>query len=256
MPTDERDGSDDLLARVDAFLDGQQWRAYSDDNDDQQPPTPHLPRVETVRRAPPRRPGRPPKTWDEHAARDLFLDTPPGYIRDRRGRWRYEATGLPVPGARDITLDRLYDFPHDGGFVLVPAGLAREKDELDWCRKVDVGERAVVLDGHAREMLEVPLPEWEARQHAPLGLDAPELSPSRLLNLQAVAQLAGVSRATIASYSSRKQTGFPEPVARFTSVPVWSEPIIRHWLSTRPGHGGGGGGARQPRPKRRRPGRR
>jgi len=187
--------------------------------------------------APPRR-GRPPKRWDKEAALDLWLHIPPGYVRDARGRWRYEATGTAVPGARDATLATLYSFASEDDVLLVPVDLARGRDELAWCARVAVGERDVVVGRRAQRVLEVPRPQWEARCHAPLGLDAPELMPDRLLSLAGIARLAGVSYQTAASYFSRREVSFPEAVARLAGNPVWSEPVVRSWLTSRPGKGG------------------
>ncbi len=211
----------------------------------------------TVRLPPPPRHGRPPKGWDSEAALDLWLHVPAGYKRDGRGRWRYIATGLPVPGARDITLASLYSFPVADDVMLVPVSLARSADELAWCRRVEVGERTVVLDGRAQQVLEVPITEWSARCHAPLGLVAPELAPERLLDLQAVASLAGISYRTAVSYFCRRGEvppayRFPEPVARLAGTPVWSDPVVRAWLAARPGHANGGNTT--PRHRRRRGG--
>ena len=190
--------------------------------------------------------GRPAKHWDPEAALDLWFQAPPGYTRDRRGRWRYEATGSPVPGARDTTLAGLYHFATDGDAVLVPLDLVRTTDELAWCARTKVGERAVLVDGRAQVVCEIPSAQWTARCYAPLGLDAPELAPDRLLDLAGVARLAGVTYPTAASYFSRRERApvqhrFPEPVARFVGTPVWSAPIVRAWLAARPGQGGGGG---------------
>ena len=122
--------------------------------------------------------------------------------------------------------------------LLVPVDLARGRDELAWCARVAVGERDVVVGRRAQRVFEVPRPQWEARCHAPLGLDAPELMPDRLLSLAGIARLAGVSYQTAASYFSRREASFPEAVARLAGNPVWSEPVVRSWLTSRPGKGG------------------
>jgi hypothetical protein len=143
-----------------------------------------------------------------------------------------------VPGARDATLATLYSFASEDDVLLVPVDLARGRDELAWCARVAGGERDVVVGRRAQRVFEVPRPQWEARCHAPLGLDAPELMPDRLLSLAGIARLAGVSYQTAASYFSRREVSFPEAVARLAGNPVWSEPVVRSWLTSRPGKGG------------------
>ena len=138
--------------------------------------------------------------------------------------------GLAGTGSLDLTLATLFNFPADDDMVFVPVDLARTRDELAWCTKVEVGS-ALVFEGRAQHVFEVPLAEWAARCHAPLGLNAPELAPENLLDIRAVARLAGVSKATVARYfhdRNRTASGhcFPEPVARFGGVPVWSAPVI------------------------------
>jgi hypothetical protein len=246
------------LADLDAYLDDPRWDDIASGGPAESSPKPHSlagpdeegPRGQPRRlRATPPRLGRPRKHWDREAALDLWLEPVPGYKRDDHGRWRYERTGLPVPGARDITLGTLYNFPVDDGVLLVPVDLAKGADELAWCLKAAVGERPVVMDDRATLVLEVPLGEWAVRCHAPLGLDAPELAPSRLIDLAGVARLAGISYNTALSYFYRRRDvplghRFPEPVARVAGRPVWSLPLIRSWLAARPGQG-----ARGPKPQ-------
>ena len=108
------------LADLDAYLDDPRWDDIASGGPAESSPKPHSlagpeeegPRGQPQRlRATPPRLGRPPKHWDREAALDLWLEPVPGYKRDDHGRWRYERTGLPVPGARDITLGTLYNFP-------------------------------------------------------------------------------------------------------------------------------------------------
>jgi hypothetical protein len=255
------------LRDLDAFLDDPLWERiasfgtgtepsagvyYASSEDDHHPTNGQPFKLP----APPRR-GRPPKRWDKEAALDLWLHVPPGYVRDGRGRWRYEATGTAVPGARDATLATLYSFASEDDMLLVPVDLVRGRDELGWCARLAVGERDVVVGRRAQRVFKVPRPQWEARCHAPLGLDAPELMPDRLLSLAGVARLAGVSYQTAASYFSRREVRFPEAVARLAGNPVWSEPVVRSWLTSRPGKGGQSSGdkaaKRPPRGVRRQP---
>jgi predicted DNA-binding transcriptional regulator AlpA len=254
----------DAGAALDALLDDPRWDRIASLAGTGHLPAEDEPDCKTLKDAATPQPvrlarlGRPSKRWDPEAALDLWLHIPAGYKRDRSGRWRYETTGLPVPGACDLTLATLFNFPADDDMVFVPVDLAHTRDELAWCTKVEVGERALVFEGRAQHVFEIPLAEWAARCHAPLGLNAPELAPENLLDMRAVARLVGVSKATVARYfhdRNRTASGhcFPEPVARFGGVPVWSAPVIRFWLASRPGQGAGGGPKRRPAPGTKKP---
>jgi hypothetical protein len=252
MFSDEGSGSEPI--DVDAILNDPRWSRIADEEEirelhpDLASPWPSFV-IDRVKQPPPRRRGRPPKTWDEDAAVDLpRWHAPPGYSRDRgpSGRWRYAATGSVVPGSKDVTLETLYDLARDDDVVLVPVELARSAEELAWCSHVDLGERAVMIGQRPEIVLEVPMGEWDKRCHVPLGLSAPELALDRLLDFAGVARMAGVLHDTVVSYYTRRAQvpepyRFPEPVARFGGSPVWSGPIIRAWLSARPGQGTGGG---------------
>lgn len=170
---------------------------------------------------------------------DVVGDLPglsvPGYVRDRRGTWRYAATGGTVPGARDLTLRSLHRFTIGRGHVLVPVDLVRTEAELAWCMAWKHTLTTRVSGGRSVAVLRVPVGEWERRADVPFGLWAPELAVSRLLDISEVARLVGVSSATITAYLSRGR--MPEPVMRLGRLPVWSRPIIRQWLAARPGQG-------------------
>jgi hypothetical protein len=84
-----------------------------------------------LRRSAPTR-SRPRRRADAEAAADLPAPVVPGYLRDRRGTWRYAATGRAVPGARDLTLRALHRFAVRQGRVLVPVDLVRTEAELAW----------------------------------------------------------------------------------------------------------------------------
>lgn len=68
-----------------------------------------------------------------------------------------------------------------------------------------------------------------------IGLLAPELHPLTMLTVGEIAEAAGVSKATIDSY--RYRGCLPEPQASRGRTPLWARPVVRHWLSTRPGPG-------------------
>jgi predicted DNA-binding transcriptional regulator AlpA len=182
-------------------------------------------------------PTRPPRRRraDPDAVSDIPAPNIPGYVRDRRGTWRYAATGQAVPGARDLTLRALYRFPVHRSCVLVPVGLARTEDELAWCLAWKHTLTTRLAGGRSVTVLRVPVEEWERRADIPFGLWAPELTATRLLAIGDVARLAGVTPATITAYLSRRR--MPAPVMRLGHTPVWSRPIITQWLATRPGQG-------------------
>jgi predicted DNA-binding transcriptional regulator AlpA len=183
--------------------------------------------------APTRAPRR--RQADAEAAGDLPAPFVSGYVRDRRGTWRYAVTGRAVPGARDLTLRALCRFAVHRGQVLVPVDLVRTEAELAWCMAWKHTLTTSLQDGHLRSVLRVPAGEWERRADVPFGLWAPELTPTRLLAVGDVARLVGVSAATITAYLSRGR--MPAPVARLGTSPVWSRPVISQWLASRPGQG-------------------
>lgn len=172
------------------------------------------------------------------------LVMPPGYRRDSQGRWRYERGGMPVPGARDVTLASLWGGPPRGGrHKRLAIEYVRTCPELAWC--LEVAGVEVSVEGRrpgwpgARRFVLVPVDEWARRARIPLGVSAPELMPDRLVDAAGVARLAGVDRKTIAAYRSRGL--LPPAVYRVGGSPVWSLPVIVGWLEDRPGQGVGGG---------------
>lgn len=185
------------------------------------------------RSAPSRSPRR--RRADAEAAGDLPAPVVPGYVRDRRGTWRYAATGRAVPGARDLTLRALHRFVVHRGRVLVPVDLVCSEAELAWSLAWKHTVTATVRGGQVVSVVRVPVGEWERRADVPFGLWAPELAPTRLLAVGDVARLAGVSAATVSAYLCRGR--MPAPVARLGTSPVWSRPVISQWLAGRPGQG-------------------
>ena len=183
--------------------------------------------------APSRAPRR--RRADPDAVADLPAPVVPGYVRDRRGTWRYAATGETVPAGRDLTLRSLYRFPIHRGQVLVPVILARTEPELSWCVAWSHTLTTRLAGRRSTTVLRIPVGEWERRADVPFGLWAPELTASRLLSINDVARLSGVTGATITAYLSRRR--MPPPVARLGHTPVWSRPVIAQWLASRPGQG-------------------
>ena len=195
--------------------------------------SPQIGRVVLRRPAPGRGPRR--RRADPDAAADVPAPSVPGYLRDRRGTWRYTATGQAVPGARDLTLRSLYRFPVHHGSVHVPVDLVRTEAELGWCLRWRHTLTTRLNGRRSVTVLRIPVGEWDRRADVPFGLWAPELTAGRLLGISDVAQLAGVSPATITAYLSRRR--MPEPVMRVGHTPLWSRPVIRQWLAARPGQG-------------------
>ncbi len=150
------------------------------------------------------------------------------YRRDEAGVWRYTVGGEPVPGARDLRLGELYDpeaHPDDPGLRVVPrhwVGL-RPGHPLAWAAAYgELGTRTPFL---------VPADEWSSHVENVVGMLAPELHPSRLLAIDEVASIAGISEVTVRAYVHRRQ--MPQPVARVGGSPVWSRPVIEQWLRGR-----------------------
>lgn len=175
---------------------------------------------------------------------------PPGYFRDRGGRWRYVDGGDLVPGAHDRTLARSWRFPRTQDAVLVPEALAGRGlqdapvPELGWCARVarcrsDAPVPAAVHHPRQRRPVvsvwEVPLREWERRARVPLGLEAPELAVDALLDVAGVAALVGISAGTVRSYLHRGY--LPAPVRTLGGSPVWSRAVVVRAMVRRPGQG-------------------
>jgi predicted DNA-binding transcriptional regulator AlpA len=182
-------------------------------------------------------PPRPPRRRRAHpdGVADLPAADVPGYLRDRRGTWRYSATGQAVPAARDLTLRWLYRFPVRRSHVLVPLDQVRTEAELGWCMTWKHTLTTSLWSGRSVSVVQVPVGEWERRADIPIGLWAPELTVARLLGIGDVARIAGVTPATITAYLARRR--MPPPVSRIADSPVWSRPVIRHWMASRPGQG-------------------
>jgi predicted DNA-binding transcriptional regulator AlpA len=139
------------------------------------------------------------------------------YTRGDDGVWRY-SWAEPVPGAQDLTL-----------------GLARRLS-LVATHSEDPFEDDEVVRLLESFGLERPwLGGASDPDDAVLGLLAPELTASALLTVADVGQLASVSKATIDSYRYRGY--LPEPQFVKVRTPLWTRPVIRHWLQQRPGCG-------------------
>lgn len=159
--------------------------------------------------------------------------------------WRYW-WGDPVLGAVDLTISNHYDLKVVGKVVLVPASLAHNEPDLAWVLD-EAGavsqerlDRMRALDPSiAIDVMAVPLAEWDRRAAEPIGMDAPELYPPRLLDTAAVAALVGVSPATIRSYMARG--AMVRSQGHLGGSAWWTRPVIDWWIAHRPGQGVGGG---------------
>lgn len=142
------------------------------------------------------------------------------YERDEFGVWRYR-WGDPVPGARDLTLaDLLAIHTSD-----IAATRELGRAELEWLagERDDIGEVLVQQHGDRAP----------TTGDLVVGMAAPELHVQLMLTVADVAELAHVSKATIDSYRSRGT--LPEPQVQRGRTPLWSRPVIKRWLATRPG---------------------
>ena len=142
------------------------------------------------------------------------------YARHDRGVWCYR-WGEPVPGAVDLTLRDVWHHRLPATDPPEPATPADE-EAAHWA--VRCGLQAPV-----------PVP---GRDGAPLllvGMTAPELDVMLLLTVADIADVAGVSKATVDSYRYRGTLPAPQVVKGRT--PLWTRPVIRHWLEHRPGSG-------------------
>lgn len=68
-----------------------------------------------------------------------------------------------------------------------------------------------------------------------VGMGAPELHVRAMLTTRDVATMLEVSPDTVSAYRHRGM--LPDPQAVIGRAPLWSRPIVRHWIKTRPGTG-------------------
>ena len=143
------------------------------------------------------------------------------YRRTRDGQWLYP-WGEPVPGARDLTVRDV-----------LRLGLAERNDDIA------MSELATHLLDDALVDHDVDA-VGDGGGHADLadrviGMEAPELHVRAMVTISDIAEMVEVAPDTIAAYRYRGY--LPEPQAVIGRTPVWSRPVIRHWLQTRPGNG-------------------
>lgn len=143
------------------------------------------------------------------------------YERTRDGRWLYP-WGAPVPGARDVTLRDV-----------LRLGLARPGEDTTAAGLEEALRHDPLVDLHAQDAI-VDL-EDDATLDRVVGMDAPELHVRSMMTISDIAALIGVATDTVAAYRYRGY--LPEPQAIIARTPVWSRPVVQHWLDTRPGNG-------------------
>lgn len=156
----------------------------------------------------------------------------PGYVRGRDGIWRYSDGGV-VPGARDDTLGRRYRFAsRPGKLVLVPVELCHRRDLL-WVKDHHNGDPGAGTTWWGRTVPAYAIGRscWNERASVPLGITAPELAPSSLLDLSAVAAALGVRESTVSAYKARGR--LPQPQFCVSNSPMWSWVVIDRWIRSR-----------------------
>lgn len=141
------------------------------------------------------------------------------YQRTPEGQWLYP-WGEPVPGATDLTVGDVLRLG------LVETSGSSDGDgaqHLPADPMVDHGDDGLTDAGAAED------------PHRVVGVQAPELHVRAMVTISDIAAMVGVAPDTIAAYRYRGY--LPEPQAVIGRTPVWSRPVIRHWLETRPGNG-------------------
>jgi len=148
------------------------------------------------------------------------------YTRDERA-WRYP-WGDPVPGASDLTL----------GDLLVLGQSLGSIDDVGTFRELSPAERRW-LTGESTCTEQVALRRRQGfTPHVGdliVGLSAPELQAPAMLTVGDIADAAGVTKATIDSYRYRGY--LPQPQVVRGRTPLWTRPVVHHWLASRPGPG-------------------
>lgn len=147
------------------------------------------------------------------------------YTRDAE-RWHYP-WGQPVPGATDLALADLMAIDD-----------IRCVEEISSVRPLSDAERRWLMgDSSAKHQVLMRTGRGHQANIGDLivGMMAPELHVLTMLTVGDIADAAGVSKATIDSYRYRGY--LPEPQIVRGRTPLWARPIVRRWLSTRPGSG-------------------
>ncbi len=145
------------------------------------------------------------------------------YHRYADGVWRY-AWGAEVPGASDLTVAEALELR--GLDASGTGGGPRQfltGEQLRWATDLCGIDEPLMVD------------KRDGGRHLIVGLTAPELCVVTMLTVVDISELAAVSKATIDSYRYRGY--LPEPQVVKGRTPLWSRPVISHWLNARPGAG-------------------
>jgi predicted DNA-binding transcriptional regulator AlpA len=149
------------------------------------------------------------------------------YSRDADG-WHYP-WGEPVPRSSDLILSDM---------MAIDNGL-ETAEQVRYFRPLNEDERRWLAgEPMVTDNLWLCPRHNDGRPHVGdliVGMQAPELHILTMLTVGDIAEVAGVSKATIDSY--RYRGVLPEPQATSGRTPLWARPIIRHWLATRSGAG-------------------
>ena len=143
------------------------------------------------------------------------------YRRTQDGQWLYP-WGEPVPGATDLTVGDVLRL----GLAEGSNGVAVEDlpDHLHTDALVDHDVESLAAAGDPADFAD-----------RVIGMSAPELHVRAMVTISDIAEMVDVAPDTIAAYRYRGY--LPEPQAVIGRTPVWSRPVIQHWLQTRPGNG-------------------
>ena len=147
------------------------------------------------------------------------------YRRDPGGVWRYP-WGDVVYGASDLTLADAMGRDAAGEADSDPSRPITEHD-IRWAMETFGSSGALVRrppGGRSPRLRDVVV-----------GMQAPELQVTTLLSAAQLAELAGVSKATLDTYRHRGL--LPEPQVVVGRTPLWARPIAARWLAERPGQG-------------------
>jgi predicted DNA-binding transcriptional regulator AlpA len=177
----------------------------------------------------------------------LFYDG--NYLRDGNGSWRYAASGVPVPGARDLTLAdevpalRVPDRSPNPTAVWVPRPRALTHPRMKQLLPVVPGgygsfqlpHEVSGLPWGTRAVIILPIEFWDEHEHDVVGMAAPELHATSLLTVESAAEATGLTPEGLMEYVRRGT--FPQPPLRVGRTPAWPVPIVEHWLAGwRPRH--------------------
>lgn len=144
------------------------------------------------------------------------------YVRGTDGVWRY-VDGGQVPGATDLTLADL--LPLTGTADDRPHRRLVTREDLARLRELGAGIEALLVRRTDPEELRCG--------DVVVGMSAPELHPMAMLTVRDIAELAGISKATVDSY--RYRGSLPEPQVVRGRTPLWSRPVVQRWLDARVG---------------------